>query len=62
LAPQIRICGRVASKLQVIGAAGKPVGADDLLIAAMALSRGDKIISRDARSFPNIPSLAFEII
>jgi len=45
-----------------LGAAGNPVGAHDLLIAATALAYGNKIISRDARSFPNIPALSFEII
>jgi tRNA(fMet)-specific endonuclease VapC len=38
-----------------LGAAGKPVEAHDLFIAPTALAYGNKIISRDARSFPNIP-------
>lgn len=46
----------------VMGASGKPIGAHDLLIAATALASGDKIVSRDARSFPNIPGLSVEII
>lgn len=45
-----------------LSAAGTPVGAHDLLIAATALSRGDKVISRDARSFPKLPGLTFEIV
>lgn len=45
-----------------LGAAGKPVGAHDLLIAATAVARGDRVVSRDARSFPIIPGLSFEII
>ena len=45
-----------------LNAAGKPVGAHDLLIAATAASRGDKVVSRDARSFPNVPGLMFETL
>ena len=58
----LSIARKHAELSAVLGAAGKPVGAHDLLIAATAIVGGDKVISRDARSFPNIPSLSFEII
>jgi predicted nucleic acid-binding protein len=41
---------RLASK-------GRNVGAHDLLIAATAIARGLKVITRDERSFPMIPGL-----
>jgi predicted nucleic acid-binding protein len=36
---------------------GRPIGAHDLIIAATALTLGYRVITRDARSFPDIPSL-----
>lgn len=38
-------------------ARGRPVGERDLMIAATALARGFEVVTRDERSFPNIPGL-----
>lgn len=38
-------------------AAGRPLASDDLMVAATALVRGYRIITRDAKSFPQIPGL-----
>lgn len=45
-----------------LAAAGRTVGAHDLLIAATALAGGHRVLSRDARSFPHIPQLVVELI
>jgi len=39
---------------------GQMVGERDLLIAATALARDHRVVSRDERSFPRIPGLRFE--
>jgi predicted nucleic acid-binding protein len=36
---------------------GRPIGAHDLIIAATALTLGHRVITRDSRSFPQIPGL-----
>jgi predicted nucleic acid-binding protein len=58
----LSIARKHAELSAALSAAGRPVGAHDLLIAATAIVGGDRVISRDARSFPNIPTLSFEII
>ena len=39
------------------GRIGRPIGAHDLIIAATALTLGYQVITRDARSFPEILQL-----
>jgi predicted nucleic acid-binding protein len=41
---------------------GKTVGPHDLLIAASALVGGHVLVTRDARSFPHIPTLQCEVV
>jgi len=64
--PVLPIDMAVARKRAEISAAlataGKPVGAHDLLIAASAMARGDRVVTRDARSFPLIPGLLFDVV
>lgn len=38
-------------------AAGRPMASHDLMIAAAALARGYRVITRDAKSFPQITGL-----
>ena len=46
-----------ASLSAPIAAAGQPVGAHDLLIAASAIAMGYSVVTRDLRSFPRIQGL-----
>lgn len=43
-----------------LASSGVTIGAQDLIIAATALSRGMDVVSRDERSFPRIPGLSFK--
>jgi tRNA(fMet)-specific endonuclease VapC len=49
---------RVHAQLDAaLRASGNPVGANDLAIAATALTHGHAVLTRDARSFPRVPNL-----
>lgn len=55
------LSARVHARLWAdLAANGRMVGERDLLIAATALARDCRVISRDERSFPRIPGLRFE--
>jgi predicted nucleic acid-binding protein len=43
-----------------LAASGATLGAHDLLIAATAIARADRLVTRDARGFGRVPSLAWE--
>ena len=49
--------GEIRTKLEV---AGKPIGGNDLLIAAQALALGYTIVSDNEREFARIPGLPHE--
>jgi predicted nucleic acid-binding protein len=50
---------RVHAQLDAsLRASGNPVGANDLAIAATALTHGHAVLTRDKRSFPRIPTLS----
>lgn len=51
-----RVHGRVWAELAAKGAS---VGERDLMIPATAMARGHRVATRDGRSFPRIPGLAF---
>lgn len=54
------VCARVHARIWAeLLSKGSAVGERDLLIAATALAHGYGVISRDERSFPRIPGLAF---
>ena len=46
-----------AEMLAQRAAAGRPLASHDMMIAATALVRGYRVITRDAKSFPEIPGL-----
>src|SRR5688572_29117445 len=48
---------RIRSELE---AEGKPMGANDLLIAATALARGATMVTRNTREFGRVKGLAWE--
>jgi tRNA(fMet)-specific endonuclease VapC len=48
---------RIRSELE---AEGKPMGANDLLIAATALARGATLVTRNTREFGRVKGLAWE--
>ena len=52
-----RLFGQITAYLQMIG---KPAGDMDVLIAATALAATQKLITRNARHFENIPQLNVE--
>jgi predicted nucleic acid-binding protein len=58
----LAVARRHAEWSAALRAGGKTVGAHDLLIAATAASRGDAVVTRDARSFPIIPGLLYELV
>jgi tRNA(fMet)-specific endonuclease VapC len=52
-----RVFGRVTARLQ---ARGTPRGDMDVLIAAVALVHGERVVTRNTRHFDAIPGLAVE--
>ena len=52
--PIARTYGRLLADRSRIG---RPMGSHDLIIAATAVTLGYRVITRDARSFPEIPEL-----
>jgi tRNA(fMet)-specific endonuclease VapC len=56
-APAERVYGDLRAQLE---AAGTPIGANDLLIAAHAVSLGHTIVTDNEREFARIDSLALE--
>ena len=55
------VTARIHANLSAqLAARGITVGAHDLLIGATAVARGDKVATRDVRSFGRIPGLELE--
>lgn len=51
--------GSIRARLAAIG---QPIGPNDLLIAATALSRGATILTRNQREFLRVPDLRVEVV
>jgi tRNA(fMet)-specific endonuclease VapC len=57
------VCARVHARVGAdLRRRGVTIGAVDLMIGATALAHGLKVITRDRRSFPRIPSLELELL
>jgi tRNA(fMet)-specific endonuclease VapC len=54
---EARVHARIRATL---AASGATIGAHDLLIAATAIARGDRLVTRDVRGFGRVPGLAWE--
>lgn len=52
-----RVFGRIASRMQRLGT---PRGDMDMLIAAVALVHGERIVTRNVKHFAGVPGLAVE--
>jgi predicted nucleic acid-binding protein len=54
-----RIHARLSAEL---AAAGRTIGERDLMIAATAIQQSWTVLTRDQRSFPHVPGLAFQLV
>ena len=63
LVPFDLACARAHARLgATLQRRGVTIGAHDLIIAATALARGLSVITRDRRSFPNVPDLSVDLL
>jgi tRNA(fMet)-specific endonuclease VapC len=54
-----RVHARISAEL---AATGRTIGERDLMIAATAIQQSLTVLTRDQRSFPHVPGLAFELV